>query len=54
MDQGEGEADRDAGEARRRAPRGGADDDEQEEEGRQDFRQQARRQPIFAGAQIAS
>ena len=37
----------------RGAFRGGADDDVQEEEGRNDFTQEARRQTVFSGAEIA-
>ena len=42
-----------AGKSDRRAFRGGADDDVQEEEGRDDFNQEARRQTVFSGAEIA-
>ena len=42
-----------AGKSHRRAFGGGTDNDVQEEEGRDDFTQEARRQTVFAGAEIA-
>jgi hypothetical protein len=53
VDQGQREADRDAGKTDRGALRGRADDDEQKEERHHHFHQEAAAEPVFAGAEIA-
>jgi hypothetical protein len=53
MNQRQAKPDGYAGKSDRRAFGGGADYDVQEEEGRDDFTQEARRQTVFSGAEIA-